>query len=92
MASIVERKGCTVCSMCGTAVAPESPFCPVCRGSFDGNPVPPDTRPSAPFDVNAASKSLKSLHQRFGCWFWVAIIVGAIIAWKVTQLFIRTTF
>jgi len=45
-ASIVERKGHTVCSMCGTAVARGVSFCPACRGSFDGRPVPP-LQPSA---------------------------------------------
>ena len=42
MAEIRERKGRHVCSMCGSVVASDAPFCQVCRTSFDGSPVPPE--------------------------------------------------
>jgi predicted amidophosphoribosyltransferase len=35
------RKNCSVCSACGADVAPKANFCPRCRVSFDGSPVPP---------------------------------------------------
>lgn len=41
MAEIVMRKSCWVCSECGANVPPKTPFCPRCRSSFDGSPVPP---------------------------------------------------
>jgi len=37
---VVVRRGCYVCSACGADVSPGAKYCPACRVSYDGGPVP----------------------------------------------------